>query len=91
MVRHQDEDDFDVSDDDSMIDRLICERNDVRVRVNTMKIIKNLPITNVDLPNNVLSRLPIKSNSVVSSLTDSSGKISVRLKGGRIKSTMDKI
>jgi len=91
MVRHQDDDDFDVSDDDSMIDILICERNDVRVRVNTMKIIKNLPITNVDLPNNVLSRLPIKSNSVVSSLTDSSGKISVRLKGGRIKSTMDKI
>ena len=91
MVRHQDDDDFDVSDDDSMIDILICERNDVRVRVNTMKIIKNLPITNVDLPNNVLSRLPIKINSVVSSLTDSSGKISVRLKGGRIKSTMDKI
>ena len=91
MVRHQDEDDFDVSDDDSMIDRLICERNDVRVRVNTMKIIKNLPITNVDLPNNVLSRLPIKINSVVSSLTDSSGRISVRLKGGRIKSTIDMI
>lgn len=91
MVRHQDEDDFDVSDDDSMIDRLICERNDVRVRVNTMKITKNLPITNVDLPNNVLSRLPIKINSVVSSLTDSSGKISVRLKGGRIKSTIDMI
>ena len=91
MARHQDEDDFDVSDDDSMIDRLICERNDVRVRVNTMKIIKNLPITNVDLPNNVLSRLPIKINSVVSSLTDSSGKISVRLKGGRIKSTIDMI
>ena len=91
MVRHHDEDDFDVSDDDSMINRLICERNDVRVRVNTMKVIKNLPITNVDLPNNVLSRLPIKINSVVSSLTDSSGRISVRLKGGRIKSTIDMI
>ena len=39
MMGHQDEDKLDVSDDDSVKDRMICERNDVRVGVNTMIII----------------------------------------------------
>ena len=66
MAGHQDEDqdEFDLFDDDNIIDRLIYERNEVRVRVYTIVIIDNLPITNEDLPNNLLSRLPIRDNSL---------------------------
>ena len=82
---HQDEDDFDVFDDnDNIIDRLNCERNQVRFRVNSIAVINNLPITNVD-------RLPIRDNSVVSPLTSSSSKVAGRRKGGRNKSAIDKI
>ena len=49
-----------------------------------MVIIENLPINNVDHPNNSLSYLPIRDNSVVLSLTGSSGKVASRRKGGRI-------
>ena len=56
-----------------------------------MEIIKNLPITNADLPNNLLSRLPIRDNSVVPSLTGSSGKVAGRRKSRRKKSTLDKL
>ena len=38
-----------------------------------------------------MSRLPIEDNSIVSSLTDSSGKVTGMLEGGRNKSTIDKI
>ena len=38
MMGHQDEDKLDVSDDDSIKDRMTCEKNDVRVGVNTMTI-----------------------------------------------------
>ena len=91
MLGHQDEDDFDVSDDDSIINKLICERNEVRVRFDTIVIIENLPLANADLPNNLLSRLLIKNNCNVSYLTSSSGKEAGRHKGGRNKSTIDKI
>ena len=92
MASNQDEDNLNVSEnDDSIIDKLLSERNQVRVRVNTIAIIENLSITNEDLFNNLLSRLPIKDNSVVSSLTGSSGKDTRRHKGGINKSTIDKI
>ena len=67
MTSYQDEDDFDISNEDSIIDRIIFERNDIRVRVNTMSIIENLPITRAELPNRLLLRLPVRDNSVVPS------------------------
>ena len=92
MAIHQDEDNLNVSEnDDSIIDKLLSERNQVKVRVKTIAIIENLPITNEDLLNNLLSRLPIRDNSVVSSLTGSSGKDTRRHKGGINKSTIVKI
>ena len=94
MVRHHDEDDFDVSeylDKDNIIDRTVCKRSDIRVRVKTMTIIENLTIANIDLPNSLLLRLPIRGNSVVSVLTGSSGKVSSRHKSEIDKSTIDKI
>ena len=42
---HHDDNKFDVSDKDSIVDRMIVERCDIRVRFNTMIIIENLPIT----------------------------------------------
>ena len=55
-------------------------------------VIENLPVTNVDIPECLLSRLPIRNSSVVSSLTGSSGKVSGgRRKSGRYKSTLNKI
>ena len=57
-----------------------------------MTVIENLPVTNSDLPERLLLRLPIRDSSIVSSLTGSSGKISGgRRKGGRNKTTVDKI
>ena len=88
---HQEGDYFDASNDDGIIDRIMSERNDVRIRVNTMAIIENLPITNTDLPNNVLSHLLIRYNYVVSSLTGSNSKVVGRRYAGRNKSTIDKI
>ena len=53
---------------------------------------ENLPVTNADIYEILLSRLPIRDSSVVSSLTSSSGKVSgVRRKGERKKTTMYKI
>ena len=63
---------------------MIGKKNDVRDRIMTMVIIENLPINNVDHPNNLLSYLPIRDNSVVLSLTGSSGKVASRRKGERI-------
>ena len=82
---------YQIDDDVSIIYRLICERNQVGIRVNTMAIIENLPITNTDLPNNVLSHLLIRYNYVVSSLTGSNSKVVGRRYAGRNKSTIDKI
>ena len=45
---HQDDNKFDVSDNDSIVDRIIVERCDIRVRFNTITIIENLPITKAD-------------------------------------------
>ena len=56
-----------------------------------MEIIKDLPITNADLPNNLLSRLPIRDNSVAPSLTGASGKVAGRHKSSRKKLTLDKL
>ena len=56
-----------------------------------MEIIENLLITNADLPNALLSRLPIRDNSVVSSLTGSIGKVACKYKGGINKTTINKI
>ena len=83
MMGHQDKDEFDVSDEDSIIDRIIFERNYIRARVNTIEFIDTLPIINADLSNNLLSRLPFRDNSIVSSLTDLSGQIAGRRNGGR--------
>ena len=83
MMVHQDKDEFDVSDEDSIIDRIIFERNYIRARVNTIEIIDNLPIINADLSNNLLSRLPFRDNFVVISLTGLSGRIAGRRNGGR--------
>ena len=88
LVTHQDEDDFDVSDWDSIIDIMICERSYIRV-VNTMIIIENLPIINADLPNSLLSCFVIRNNFVVYFFTSTRGKIGGRYKGGRNKSTID--
>ena len=57
-----------------------------------MTVIENLPLTIADIPECLLSRLPIRYSSVVSSLTGSSRKVSGgRYKIGRNKSTVDKI
>ena len=56
-----------------------------------MEIIEKLIITNTDLPNNLLPRLLIRDNSVVSTLTGSSGKVTNRRKDGKNKPTIDKI
>ena len=75
MVGHQNEDDFDVSHEDSIIDRIIYERSDIRVRVETLTIIENLLIMNAYFHNSFLSCLQIRCNFVVPSLTGSSSKL----------------
>ena len=51
-----------------------------------MTIIENLPLTIVDIPECLLSRLPIRDSSVVSSLISSIGNVSGgKCKGWRIK------
>ena len=57
-----------------------------------MTVIEKLLVTNVDIPEFLLSRLPIRDNSVVSSLIGSSGKVyGGRRKYGQNKTTVDKI
>ena len=71
---------------------MLNDEKDIRVRIKTMTVIENLPVTNVDIPKCLLSRLPIRDSSVVSSLTGLSGKVfGGRRKSGRNKSTVDKI
>ena len=57
-----------------------------------MTVIENVPVTNADIPEKLLSLLPIRDRSVVSSLTDSSAKVSGGWhKGERNKITVDTI
>ena len=57
-----------------------------------MTVIENLLVANADIPEILLSRLPIRDSSVVSSLTGLSGMASgSRRKGERNKTTVDKI
>ena len=57
-----------------------------------MTVIENLTVTNADIPKSLLSRLPIRDSSVVSSLTVSNWKVSGgRCKNGGNKATVDKI
>ena len=57
-----------------------------------MTVIENLLVANVDTPAILLSRLPIRDSSVVSSLTSLCGMVSCgRRKGERNKTTVGKI
>ena len=57
-----------------------------------MTVIENLQVTNADISESLWSRFQIRDSSIVSSLTDSSGKVSGdRRKGGSKKITVDKI
>ena len=89
------DDDFDIdacSDDESILDRMLDDKKDIRVRIRTMTIIENLPVTNAEFSECLLSRLPIRDSSVLSSLTGSSGKVSSgRRKGSRNDSIVDRI
>ena len=49
-------------------------------RISTISIIESLQITNADLPNSLFSRLPIRDNSIMPSLTSSSDNIAGRHK-----------
>ena len=76
------------SNDDSIIDRIFMKK-DIRVRVKTMTVIESLPVTNADIPESLLSRLPMKDSSFLSLLTDSSDKINGQRKGAQNKSMID--
>ena len=94
-MESQIEDEFDInacSDDESIIDRILNDKKDIRVIIKTVTVIENLSVTTVDITECLLSRLPIRDSSIVSSSTGLSGKVSGgRRKGGRNKSTADKI
>ena len=94
-MESQSEDEFDINacdDDESIIDRMLNGKKYIWVKIKTMTVIKNLPVTNVDIIEWLLSRLPIRDSSVVSSLTGSSEKLSDGWrKGGRNKLTVEKI
>ena len=89
------DDAFDIytcSDDENILDRMFDDKKDIRVRVKTMTIIKNLHVTNAELSECLLSRIPIRNSSVLSSLTGSSGKVSSgRRKGSRNISIVDRM
>ena len=55
MVVNQDKYNFNVSDDNSIIDKLICGIKKVILTINTMAIIENSLLANADFPNNLLS------------------------------------
>ena len=89
------DDAFDIdacSDDERILDRMLDEKNDIRVRIRTRTIIEKLPVTNAELSECLLSRIPIRNSSVLSSLTGSSGKVSSgRRKGSRNISIVDRM
>ena len=68
------------------------KKKNIRIRLKTMTVIEKLSVINVYIPKSLLSRLPIREISIVFSLTGSSVKVSGgRRKGGRNKTTVDKI
>lgn len=72
MVIHQDGNGVYVisySEEGRIIDRMILEKRDVIVRLRTITLIENLPLTNADNPSSLLSYLPIRDRFVSSSLT----------------------
>ena len=87
-MESQNENDFDLnacSDDEIIIDRILYKKKN-RTRIKTMTVIENLPVTNVDIHESLLLRLPIRDSYTVSPLTGSSGSVSGgRRKGGPIK------
>ena len=89
------DDDFDIdvcSYDESILDRMFDDKKDIRVRVKTMTIIKNLHVTNAELSEYLLSRISMRDSSVLPSLTGSTGKItSSRRKGSRNNSIVDRM
>ena len=94
-MENQSEDKFDInacSDDESIIDRMLNDKKDIRVRVKIMTIIENLSVTNAEFSECLLLRIPIRDSFVLSSLTGSSGKVfSGRRKGSRNISIIDKM
>ena len=89
------DDDFDInacSDDESILDRMLDDKTDICVRIKTMTVIENLPVTNAEFSECLLSRIPIRDSSVLSSLTGSSGKVSSgRRKGSRNNWIVDRM
>ena len=78
MESQNEDDEFDInicSDDESIIDIMLYDKKDIRVRIKTMTVIENLPLTIVDIPEYVLSHLPIRDSSVVSSFISLNGKV----------------
>ena len=71
------------SADDSIVYIILYEIKYIRVRVNTLTIIKNLPVTNTNILEILMSRLPIRDIFIISSLTGLSGKVVGRRKGQR--------
>ena len=69
------------SADDSIVYIILYEIKYIRVRVNTLTIIKNLPVTNTNILEILMSRLPIRDIFIISSLTGLSGKVVGRRKG----------
>ena len=69
MESQSEDNEFDInacSDDESIIDRMLNNKKDIRVRINKLTIFENLTITIVDIPECLLSRLLIRDNSIVS-------------------------
>ena len=89
------DEDFDIdacSDDESILDRMLDDKKDIRVRIRTMTIIENLPATEAEFSECLLSRLQVQDSSVLSSLTGSSGKENNgRRKGSRNNSIVDRM
>jgi len=89
------DDAFDIdacSDDENILDRMLDDKKDIRVRIRTMTIIENLPATESEFSECLLSRLQVQDSSVLSSLTGSSGKENNgRRKGSRNNSIVDRM
>ena len=89
------DEDFDIdacSDDESILDRMLDDKKDIRVRIRTMTIIEDLPATEAEFSECLLSRLQVQDSSVLSSLTGSSGKENNgHRKGSRNNSIVDRM
>ena len=61
MESQSGDDDFNINacfDDKSIIDRILNDKKDIRVRVKTMAVIENLQVINAAFPEYSLSRIP---------------------------------